>query len=153
MVRLQVILRNKSHGLSASSPTRMWTSVNVPQTGEIPFTDYSRWRLVVNDGGRHTWTYLRNDEEARNWSQNELDKFWLGLNTVSPILHPVFDCASSMNRTKPRVYQICPNQRAHSTLLGTDTSSTRTCRHMMDIGLENMEGPCSSFQDSSLARM
>jgi len=61
----------------------MFTSVNVPQTGERPFTDYSRWRLVVNDGGRHTWKYLRSHEETQNWPQGELDKFWLGLDTVS----------------------------------------------------------------------
>ena len=60
----------------------MWTPLDVPLTGEKPFTDYSRWRLVVNDGGRHTWKYLRTDEEVENWPQIVLDKYWLGLKTV-----------------------------------------------------------------------
>lgn len=61
---------------------RMWTPLDVPLTGEKPFTDYSRWRLVVNDGGRHTWEYLRTDEEVERWPQTDLDKFWLGQKLV-----------------------------------------------------------------------
>lgn len=60
----------------------MWIPLDVPLTGEKPFTDYSRWRLLVNDGGRHTWKYLRTDEEVERWPQIVLDKYWLGLKTV-----------------------------------------------------------------------
>ena len=60
----------------------MWNSIAVGQSATQPFTDYSRWRLLVNDGGRHTWHYLRTDEELANWPQNTVDKFWLGLDTV-----------------------------------------------------------------------
>jgi len=67
---------------SLSSPSGMWSPLEVPLTGEKPFTDYSRWRLVVNDGGRHTWEYLRTDNEVKHWPQTDLDKFWLGLKTV-----------------------------------------------------------------------
>ncbi|KAF9526128.1 terpenoid cyclases/protein prenyltransferase alpha-alpha toroid [Crepidotus variabilis] len=62
----------------------MWTPLDLPSTGEKQFTDYSRWRLIVNDGGRHTWTYLRTDEELEKWPQNEIDKFWLGQPTGLP---------------------------------------------------------------------
>src|SRR5580658_2952887 len=60
----------------------MYSSVDVPVSGEVPFTDYSRWRLLVNDGGRHTWHYMHTDEECRAWPQNLVDKFWLGLPMV-----------------------------------------------------------------------
>jgi len=36
----------------------------------------------VNDGGRHTWHYLKSDEECERWPQNSVDKFWLGLPLV-----------------------------------------------------------------------
>ena len=60
----------------------MWTALDIPDTAQETFTDYKRWRLLVNDGGRHTWHYLRTDEEVENWPQNEVDRFWLGLKTV-----------------------------------------------------------------------
>ncbi len=122
--------------------------MNVPLTGKRPFTDYSRWRLVVNDGGRHTWKCLRSHEEAQNWPQGELDKFWLGLDTVSTF-YTTFDAWTEQYR----VCRTCPNQKTHLTRLGMDTNSIRTCKLTMGIGLENMEDPCFSFQDLSLARM
>ena len=57
----------------------MWNPIDIAPTGEKPFTDYSRWRLLVNDAGRHTWHYLRTEEELANWPQNVIDKFWLDL--------------------------------------------------------------------------
>ena len=45
------------------SPTT-YSKLTLPDTGEHPFTDYTRWRLLSNDGGRHTWHYLRTDEEV-----------------------------------------------------------------------------------------
>lgn len=56
---------------------------DVPNSGETPFTDYSRWRLDANDGGRHIWHYLKTDEEVEQWPQNTVDKYWLGLPTVA----------------------------------------------------------------------
>ncbi|EAQ86439.1 hypothetical protein CHGG_07692 [Chaetomium globosum CBS 148.51] len=41
-------------------------------------TDYSRWRMR-DDQGRHTWRYLEDDEEAKNWPQTTADKYFLGL--------------------------------------------------------------------------
>jgi len=60
----------------------MYAKANVALSGKSPFTDYSRWRLLVSDGGRHTWHYLKTDEECKAWPQNEIDKYWLGLETV-----------------------------------------------------------------------
>jgi len=47
-----------------------------------PFSDYTRWRLLVSDGGRHTWHYLESDEEIQAWPQTTIDKYWLGMATV-----------------------------------------------------------------------
>lgn len=44
-------------------------------------TDYSRWRLL-DDDGRHTWHYLETDEELKKWPQTIADKYHLGLETV-----------------------------------------------------------------------
>jgi hypothetical protein len=63
----------------------LWTPLDVPNDGLKPFTDYSRWRLRVSDGGRHTWHYLQTDEEMKRWPQTALDKYWLGLPTVCTI--------------------------------------------------------------------
>lgn len=48
-------------------------------------TDYSRWRLVDNDG-RLTWRYLDSDEETAKWPQTTYDKHHLGLPTVSKVI-------------------------------------------------------------------
>ncbi|KAH9479645.1 Lanosterol synthase [Psilocybe cubensis] len=69
----------------------MWNALDVPDSPAEPFTDYNRWRLLVNDGGRHTWHYLRTDEEVERWPQNEVDRFWLGLKTSMPDLPPAKD--------------------------------------------------------------
>jgi hypothetical protein len=44
-------------------------------------TDYSRWRLL-DEQGRQTWHYLTTDEEIQAWPQTVADKFHLGLPTV-----------------------------------------------------------------------
>ena len=73
----------------------MWSPLNVAPTPEKTFTDYTRWRLLVNDGGRHTWHYLRTDEEVARWPQNEVDRFWLGMKTVRLLHSPVaFTCST-----------------------------------------------------------
>jgi lanosterol synthase len=45
-------------------------------------TDYSRWRLL-DENGRQTWHYLKSDEEVKKWPQSDADKYHLGLETVS----------------------------------------------------------------------
>jgi len=67
----------------------MWSTLNIAPTPEKSFTDYTRWRLLVNDGGRHTWHYLQTDEEVARWPQNEVDRFWLGMKTVRLFRTPV----------------------------------------------------------------
>lgn len=44
-------------------------------------TDYSRWRLL-NEAGRQTWHYLKDDEEVKEWPQSTADKYFLGLPLV-----------------------------------------------------------------------
>ncbi|KAF9048266.1 terpene synthase [Hymenopellis radicata] len=63
-----------------------YSPLTVPASGKAHFTDYSKWRLVVGEGGRHTWKYLKSDQEANEWPQTTLDKFWLGLPTNLPEL-------------------------------------------------------------------
>ncbi|ROT39023.1 lanosterol synthase [Sodiomyces alkalinus F11] len=41
-------------------------------------TDGSRWRLDDQDG-RHRWTYLEDEEAAKQWPQSHADKYYLGL--------------------------------------------------------------------------
>ena len=62
--------------------TSVWGELKVPDNGDEPFTDYSRWRLSANDNGRHLWDYLSTDEECRERPQTVLDKFWLGMPLV-----------------------------------------------------------------------
>jgi hypothetical protein len=54
----------------------------IPASGDVAFTDYTRWRLKADDGGRHVWYYLDTEEQAKKWPQNTVDKYWLGLPTV-----------------------------------------------------------------------
>ncbi len=81
----------------------MFPALDVADSGAQPFTDYSRWRLLVNDVGRHTWHYLRTDEECANWPQNYVDKFWLGLPLVcrSEALYPVHKIILMPTRISP----------------------------------------------------
>lgn len=60
----------------------MYSPLEITKLPSEPFSDYTRWRLVVNDGGRHTWHYLESDEEIEAWPQTTVDKYWLGLETV-----------------------------------------------------------------------
>jgi len=61
-----------------------------PRKSQIPVTkssadektDYSRWRLL-DDRGRQTWHYLKEDEQVKKWPQSVADKYHLGMPTVS----------------------------------------------------------------------
>lgn len=67
----------------------MWNTLDIAPTPEKPFTDYTRWRLLVGDAGRQTWHYLQTEEELARWPQTEVERFWLGMKTVrlwSPFL-------------------------------------------------------------------
>ena len=60
----------------------MWSPLDVPENGDAPFTDLTRWRLNADDNGRHVWEYLESDEACRARPQTVLDKFQLGLPIV-----------------------------------------------------------------------
>ena len=60
----------------------MWSPLDVPENGDAPFTDLTRWRLNADDNGRHVWEYLESDEACRARPQTALDKFQLGLPIV-----------------------------------------------------------------------
>lgn len=44
-------------------------------------TDATRWRLK-DDESRHTWHYLEDDDEAKEWPQSYADKYYLNLPLV-----------------------------------------------------------------------
>ena len=48
-------------------------------------TDRSRWRLL-DEEGRHTWHYLKSDEEVKKWPQTIADRYHLGMDTELPDL-------------------------------------------------------------------
>ncbi|KAJ7695093.1 terpenoid cyclases/protein prenyltransferase alpha-alpha toroid [Mycena rosella] len=73
----------------------MYSRLAIQDSSSEPFTDYSRWRLLVSESGRHTWHYLKTDEECAKWSQNSVDKFWLGLDLNYPPLSPAKDAFSA----------------------------------------------------------
>ena len=56
-------------------------STGIGQAASDEKTDYSRWRLL-DDDGRQTWHYLETDEEIAKWPQSTADKYHLGLQTV-----------------------------------------------------------------------
>lgn len=56
---------------------------NMPR---MPRTDPDGWRLVVSQDshGQHKWLYLPPGDDRRStWPQTPVDKYWLGLETVS----------------------------------------------------------------------
>ncbi|KAE8228592.1 hypothetical protein CF326_g6472 [Tilletia indica] len=64
-------------------------SSNTFDPASMPRTDPARWRLRAGEeGGRHVWVYLRDDEEAARWPQSDEDKYWTGLKTSAPALTP-----------------------------------------------------------------
>jgi len=69
--------------------------VDVPNSGKISFTDYSRWRLTLSENGDHRWKYLKSEEESQAWPQSDIDKYWLGLSLDNPLPPPATDALSS----------------------------------------------------------
>ncbi|EIW59845.1 lanosterol synthase [Trametes versicolor FP-101664 SS1] len=63
-----------------------YAPLDLPASGKLPFTDYSRWRLRISDDGDHTWHYLHNEDEAADWAQTDCDKYWLGIPLDLPAL-------------------------------------------------------------------
>ncbi|KAL4788443.1 terpenoid cyclases/protein prenyltransferase alpha-alpha toroid [Aspergillus varians] len=56
-----------------------------PDANNDSKTDYSKWRLL-DDDGRQTWHYLESDKENEAWPQSVADKYFLGLPTGLPKL-------------------------------------------------------------------
>ena len=128
------------HPVARDSPA--WAPLQVPHDRTRPFTDYARWRLKVSDGGRHIWHFLPTDEEVAAWPQNTVDKYWLGLETVSMSSGTEFAC--QVSDLFARGFLHCQKRRRHTRRLGMDMNSTNTCSQKMDTGRESMADPCSS---------
>jgi hypothetical protein len=121
--------------------TFMIPAIDFPFSSSEPFTDYSRWRLLVNDGGRHTWHYLKSDKECAEWPQNDVDKYWLGIPLVSVFEYLTKFSIHNFFSTSPT----CPKPKVQCQLLVTDTLSTNISSHTMDTGPVNMVAPCFSY--------
>ena len=61
-----------------------YAPLDVPASGKLPFTDYSRWRLRSTPPGDHTWHYLETEAECAAWPQSVCDKYWLGKEVQLP---------------------------------------------------------------------
>ena len=136
--------------MSASQLAKLYSPLDIPESGKEPFTDYSRWRLLVNDGGRHTWHYLKTDEECNKWPQNYIDKYWTGQPLVSNVCIYTYDePANDLDRTSPPF-----QKRLHrSKLLGMVILFTSTFSRMMGTGLASMVDQCSCTLVLSLGLM
>jgi hypothetical protein len=136
--------------MSASQLTKLYSPLDIPECGKEPFTDYSRWRLLVNDGGRHTWHYMKTDEECAKWPQNHIDKYWTGQPLVSIrscVIHAMD--RDDHDRTSPAF-----RKRPHrSKRLGTVIPFTSTSSRMMGTGLASMVDQCSCTLALSLGLM
>jgi lanosterol synthase len=74
-------------------PWQSAKTLDIPASGEKPFTDYERWRLGANDGGRHIWNYLTEEEAKEAPPQPLVDKFWLGLPLVRTVYSHFVECS------------------------------------------------------------
>ena len=54
-------------------PCHVVPPLNIPASSSEPFTDYSRWGLIADEGGSNSWACLRTDEECAKWPQKPLD--------------------------------------------------------------------------------
>ena len=82
----------QANGFAAANRQSKTTSRPVKDTK----TDFSRWRLL-DENGRHTWNYLRNDEEIQKWPQSVADKYHLGIPTRLPDLPPATKPSESID--------------------------------------------------------
>ena len=133
---------------SRNSPMS-YAQLQLPDSGKEEFTEYSRWRLLVNDGGRHTWHYLKTDEECERWPQNLVDKYWLGLPVVSERVIFIFHIIKNIFR----IYLYSHQLKTRCRLLGMDILSINTSSPTMDIGQVNTEDQCSYSQVLWLVHM
>lgn len=104
-------------------------------------TDYSRWRLLDEDG-RHTWHYLTTEKEVEAWPQTIADKFHLGLATVSAhecYLHP---------SDRHRIFPSFLWQPSPPSPFRTAWRSTQSYNYPLETGPANMAGRSSYFPAS-----
>jgi hypothetical protein len=128
------------------TPTRMYSRLSIGDHRK-PFTDYSKWRLLVSESGRHTWHYLKTDEECEKWPQNSVDKFWLGLDLVRSRIHHGLCFNESIFRIiLPSLLQKTPSLRQKMAIPFTKLSSRMTA-----TGPESTAALCFSYPDLSLA--
>lgn len=81
MVQTRKAAQNAVNGAARSSAVSTNTKSNYHIELLDQKTDYSRWRLL-DEQGRHTWHYLTTEEQVKAWPQTIADKYHLGLPTV-----------------------------------------------------------------------
>lgn len=72
------------NGHSASPEKRpLESDAESARASKLPArTDYNRWRLL-DEKGRLTWHYLKDDEEIKAWPQSLADRYFLDLPLVA----------------------------------------------------------------------
>lgn len=83
--------------------------------------DKTRWRMK-DDRGRHTWHYLKTDEEARAWPQSVADKYYLGLDVVSSPSRHVHINLPNYQRLTLSISRVYQNSNQHGLLSRPSTT-------------------------------
>jgi hypothetical protein len=101
--------------------------------GSIPRTDPLGWRLLVSQDshGQHKWVYLPPGDERRGtWPQTAVDKYWLGLETVSMPLSDRFRVLMYRGRAR----ETCQRPRHRKRPLRMGSNSTNRFSPPTDTG-------------------
>jgi lanosterol synthase len=62
--------------------------------------DTTRWRLK-DDDSRHTWHYLENDDDAKEWPQSYAEKWYLNLPMVRSLPDPLSIATNMLDTGSP----------------------------------------------------
>ena len=84
---------------TASSKEKQTNGSTTSLSMADPKTDYSRWRMLDEDG-RQTWHYLNTDEELEKWPQSLADKYYLGLPLVRHARKNHMTCTDELERSR-----------------------------------------------------
>ncbi|KAG8851509.1 Lanosterol synthase (Oxidosqualene--lanosterol cyclase) [Tulasnella sp. 330] len=72
----------------------MLARLEIPVDASKPLTDYTRWRLKIDEAGNHTWHYL-SEEQLAAWPQSKVDKYWIGLQFDTQVFPKAQDALSA----------------------------------------------------------
>lgn len=106
-------------------------------------TDYSRWRML-DEAGRHTWHYLEDEEDAKEWPQSLADKWYLGLPMVIPLSALHIPLLTPERTSLP---SHLPKHPSIPSRMASNSFNISNCPR--GTGAANMADQCSCYQGSS----